>query len=471
VLRRVCCVMAVGVWMAGCGGGSTSETTSGSAPVITADGSSTTSSPPPTGTPLTTSTIGTVAGGLPMCQEVGYPTAPEDWYADSPIYVGNEMPIEEIQAFASGLEGYENYWIDRDHNGWVTVGFVDSDVEAHQAVLESEFPDVGVVAVEMSRTAEELDRIRQRIDEALPADMNAWNMYEARGVVTVWVGRLTPDRIALVNEIVGDDPACLEGQDPATTPEPGPQPEGGEGWVYLATVDNMVSERPTVIADLGALNQIWETLGVEGEPVEVDFQTHIVVAFPVFYSGSCPETRIDDVDVEGDLVHPIIPLITTEQMCTDDANPRTYLVSMERDVLPPPPFRISYEKGTLIEVQVRADLRQPGSMPAEGEVEDVVGLPTQTPTPTPEIIEPGFPRRFTIDVSCGIDYLGIINWVGWHIAEDSSGLPTEWQEQTVDGLLDLELRMTEGPNPTLTATAGGHEVRYVPGADNGAPCD
>lgn len=81
-----------------------------------------------------------------MCEDVGHPTAPEDWYADSPIYAGNDMPIEQVRSFASGLAGYENIWIDREHNGWVTVGFVDADVQSHQRLLEEEFPNAGVVS-------------------------------------------------------------------------------------------------------------------------------------------------------------------------------------------------------------------------------------------------------------------------------------------------------------------------------------
>ena len=403
-----------------------------------------------------------------MCDEVGYPTAPEAWYADSPIYVANEMPLEEVRAFASGLEGYENYWIDREHNGWITVGFVDVDVEAHQALLEEEFPGVGVVAVEMPYTYQELDRIRQGIAERLPEDMDASNMFEARGVVIVWVGRLTPERIASAEEIVGDDPACLMGRE---TPEPGPQSAGGDGWTYLATVDTWISNRPVVIASADRLADVWNELGVEGPPADVDFETHIVVAFPVTYSPPCDETRFDEVVVEDDLVHPVIADLSTEFVCDEIAYTRSYLIAVERGILPPAPFRISYEKGTVLEIRVTADLRQPGSIPAEGEVEEFTPELLRTSTPTPAIIEVGFPSPFTIDVSCGIDYLGVINSVGWHMADGSDELPTAWEEATVDGLLDLELLMTDGPKPTLKATAGGHTVEYLPGPDAGSPCD
>ena len=67
------------------------------------------------------------------CEDIDTPYAPEDWYADTPIYVGNEMPIDEVRVFAQTLDGFRDIWIDRAHNGWIGVGFDDADVEAHQA--------------------------------------------------------------------------------------------------------------------------------------------------------------------------------------------------------------------------------------------------------------------------------------------------------------------------------------------------
>ena len=61
--------------------------------------------------------------GFPRCEDVPPITAPADWYRDSPIYVGNEMPIEAIQQWASGQPGFQELWIDRQHHGWITVGF------------------------------------------------------------------------------------------------------------------------------------------------------------------------------------------------------------------------------------------------------------------------------------------------------------------------------------------------------------
>jgi len=266
-------------------------------------------SPAPTAassTTLTSAVPSVVSGasGLPRCEAVGYPTAPDGWYTDSPIYVGNEMPIDEVQALASGLAGYENIWIDRQHNGWITVGFVDADVTAHQASLADRFPDVGVVAVDMPYTRYELNRVRQRIAQALPDDMDAANIDDVAGVVVVWVGSLTAERVATAEEAVGKGPVCLDGLDPATNPEPGPQPEGGDGWTYLAAVDSMVRDRPSVVADAGSLLELWEQLYAVGRPPLVDFDSGIVVGFSVLHSSACPETRFDDVVVEGlSLIH------------------------------------------------------------------------------------------------------------------------------------------------------------------------
>lgn len=88
------------------------------------------------------------------------------------------------------------------------------------------------------------------------------------------------------------------------------------------------------------------------------------------------------------------------------------------------------------------------------------------PRPAGLVIETGFPWTFTLDLNCGIEYLGVINDVGWHSAVD---VPVEWAGLAVDGLLDVEPLMAEGPEPSLTAAAGGREVLYLPGP-GGEPC-
>src|SRR5690349_4896047 len=102
------------------------------------------------------------SGPFPRCDELPRPTAPADWYRDQPVYIANEMPIEAIKRWARDRPGYTGIWIDRDHNGWVTVAFTE-DAEARQAELLDAFPGVGVVAVEVTNTKDELRRLRQEI--------------------------------------------------------------------------------------------------------------------------------------------------------------------------------------------------------------------------------------------------------------------------------------------------------------------
>ena len=406
------------------------------------------------------------------CEDIEVPHAPEDWYADTPIYVGNEMPIDEVRAFAQTLDGFRDVWIDRAHHGWIGVGFQNADVEAHQAALEGEFPAVGVVAVNMPYTAAELEELSQDLQSRLPDGMETASIYEVQGFIEVWVGRLNPENIASVSKVAGDAPVCVSGQDPATTPADGPQLEGGDGWAYLGEADTMPNtEYPRILADPAALSAMWGQLGIPGEPPVVDFEKQMVLSLVVGHSGSCPRTRLDDVVVDGRQVYAIIPTITDEMGCTSDWVPRTYLVAVDRDRLPAPPFQLTAEEGYGSRVEIVTDLRVPSSVPAPGDVVPAEAAPSREVTPMPHFIEPEFPSPpLIIDPACGVDYLGVINRVHWHRAE-GSGMPEEWDAAIVDGLLDLELMMTPGPEPTLTALAGGVELVYLPGPEATRACD
>ena len=419
-------------------------------------------SPPTTLHPL--STIAAVPEAID-CQDIEVPHAPEDWYADTPIYVGNEMPSEEVRAFASGIEGFREVWIDRDRNGWIGVGFDGGDIHAHQEALEAAFPGVGVVAVEMPYSYEELQAISFDIAAQLPDGMSIGSIYEVQGYVEVFVGRLTEENIALASEAIADLPACITGNDPATTPAVGPQPAGGNGWLYLGEADAMLDiEMPQIIAEQAALNSIWGRLGIRDPAPEVDFDDQVTLVLVIGHSSSCPETRLDDVVVEGSLVYAVIPTITEEMACTADWVPRTYLVAVDRDRFPAPPFQISAEKDYGARVEVTADLRVPGLVPDEGQVAPTEIEQVREPTSRPFWVEPDFPQSAIVDVDCDVDYMGEISGVHWHRVE-GTGMPEEWKAAAIEGLIDLELMMTPGPEPTLTASAGGVEILYLPGAE------
>lgn len=406
--------------------------------------------------------------GVPKCGELAWFTGPEELYADTPVYVGNEMPIETVVAYANGMDGFAQAWIDREHNGWINVGFVDVDLDAAQAELDEAFPDEGVVAVGLPFIEAELEEIRRRVAAALPEEFDASSFHPLHGRVEVWVGSLTDENVELVEQLVGDEPVCVSGSDPATTPEPGPQPKGGEGWTYLGDFDvSLGANVPVAVAGTAnAYAVLWSGLGGEAEPPEVDFDDSVVVAVETGYSGSCPETRLDEITIDDSAVEFVINTITDEMACTDDYNPRVYVVELAREVLPEPPFTVGPSDAPAQARQIQQDLREPGSEPG--------GLgPAPEPEPEsqiPSFVEPGFPREATLDLRCGIEWLGEVNGVHWRTDSD---FPEEWETEVLDGdLLPVILLLSEGPEPSLTVTAGNHEVTYEPATDAGpGPCE
>lgn len=405
--------------------------------------------------------------GVPTCDEIAWFTGPEDLYADTPVYVGNEMPIETVTAYANGMDGFAQAWIDREHNGWINVGFVDVDLDAAQAELDEAFPNDGVVAVGLPFTESELEEIRRRVAAALPVEFDASNFHPLHGRVEVWVGTLTEENVELVGQLVGDEPVCVSGRDPATTPEPGPQPEGGEGWTYLGEFDvGLGAEVPVAVAgNANAYAVLWSGLGGGAEPPAVDFDDSVVVAVETGYSGSCPETRLDEIAIDDSAVELVINTITDEMACTDDYNPRVYVVELDRAVLPEPPFTVGRGDAPALARQVREDLREPESEPG--------GLaPAPEPEPEaqiPSVIEPGFPWEAMLDLRCGIEWLGELNGAHWRTDAD---FPEEWETEVLDDdLLPVILLLSEGPEPSLTVTAGNHEVVYRPASGAGpGPC-
>ncbi|HEX2405542.1 MAG TPA: hypothetical protein VHM29_12655, partial [Acidimicrobiia bacterium] len=93
--------------------------------------------PTPSGEPEPSTIPSTSAPSVAVvsCEDIDVPHAPADWYAATPIYVGNEMPIDQVRVFAQTLDGFRDVWIDRAHNGWIGVGFDGVDIEAQQALL------------------------------------------------------------------------------------------------------------------------------------------------------------------------------------------------------------------------------------------------------------------------------------------------------------------------------------------------
>lgn len=417
--------------------------------------------------------------GVPMCADVPQISAPADWYDDTPIYVGNEMPVDQVRGWAAGRPGYQEIWIDREHLGWITVAFSE-DAEARQAELEREFPDVGVVAVEVRHTAAELDALQRRVTEELAAGgpLTTSPMVN-HGVVMIGLGVLDPQRVAAVEARFGDEPVCIDGVDPATLPSAGPQRLAGDGWRLVADERTGQPYRTGIAFDRASLERLWRDARLSAEIPAFDFTSEVVIWFGAVYSGSCPEIRLDDVVVDPDraIVHAEIVDLDAAGACTADANPRAYVVALERSRLPPPPFRIQLgaEDGLVEErTVVEADLRPPGSTAETGAVHGDDAMVQEPPAESGAVVETDFPFEYRFSVHCGIEWLGELNSVAWRTdvpADVVDFVPPQWEPVVVDQTITVSAVMRAGDVPTITATANGHDVVYRATSEVPPGCD
>jgi hypothetical protein len=430
-------------------------------------------------------TVGPVVAGIPRCVDVPAVEAAAEAYRDTPIYVGNEMPVDEVRAWAVGQPGFEDIWIDRDHHGWITVAFSE-EAAARQRDLSARFPDVGVVAVQVDWTTAELEALQRRIHEALPPDVvSASGTLATQGVVMIGVGVLTPERVALVEERFAGQAVCLEGIDPADAPVPGPQQAAGDGWRLLATEPTGQPYRTGIAWDEASLEVLWANAGVSAPIPTVDFETEAVIWFGAVYGGSCPDLRLDDVVIDDArrIVHAEIVLVDPAAACTADANPRAYLVAVDRSRLPAPPFAIQLtaedppggvpEERTLVD----ADLRAPGSVATAEQVHGDPNLlqPGTNFVESGDTIETGFPADYRMSVHCGVEWLGVLNDVAWRTpvpAGTTDWIPPAWEQVVaMDQSIILTVELSPGPDPTVSATANGQTLVYTPSSDPPPGCD
>ncbi len=440
----------------------------GVAPEVGGDPSSTTVAPPTTAAPSTTTEPGS-AEILPRCYESALPAAEPAFYRDTPKYVGNEMPTEAVREWASQYPDFVDIWIDRDHNGWVSAGFTD-DVADRQAELEEVFPDDGVVAVHLDWTEADLVALERRVAGELGDEIEilGTSVDPLRGFVNVVIPVLDDQSLRTIADTLPGERICVEGLEPKDVVPPGPQPEGGDGWrllyeqdevgdVYRAGIAWDQESLATMLADIPGLGEV---------DIEVDFENEVVIWFGAVHGSSCPNLRLDDVVVDGDSVHGLIVNTDNALACTSDAIPHTYLVGVERGLLPAPPFYLALDdQGYGDRLRIDADLRESGGVADRGQVS-----PDST-TPQPEgsgvIIETGYPWEYTVDLSCGFEAIGEINSFQWATGEP---IPAAWLDAaTGSDSVVVEVLLSEGPEPSLEVTFAGETVVYEPTDETRCP--
>jgi hypothetical protein len=417
---------------------------------------------------------------FPSCEDVPAISPPAAHLRDEPIYVANEQPVEQLAAWARSHVGFEELWIDRDRLGWVVLAFSE-DAAARQDELTDRFPDVGAIVVEVDWTMEELSDLQDRLaaDPALRELGIATGVSVTQGLVSVELGELTPDRLSRLAPYLGER-LCVSGADPASLPSEGPQPQAGEGWRLL--VDERAGEpyRTGIAADEEGLARLWERVGLAAPVPAVDLEHEVVIWFGAVYGSSCPDLRLDDVVIDHDraLVHAEIVDVSRQVACTDDANPRAFVVAVERAQLPAGPFAIQLaatdpppgapEERTLVD----ADLTRPGvPLPANAVGPDpTLEVPPTVTVGPGDIIEPGEPAPYRFYLHCGPEWLGPLNEVLWR--SEVTDTPTAWRRVMDEAAEELvvEVRLETDP-PSLTASANGTELVYTPTADDHPGCD
>lgn len=408
-----------------------------------------------------------------VCESIPMITAPETAFRDSPIYVANEMPTEEIRAWAGTKPGFEDLWIDRDHGGWVTVAF-SSDVAARQAELAQAFPDVGVVAVGVDWKKADLERLQQRATDELSSmfDSLATAVDVRRGMVDIGIGVLSDERREIVRSRFAGERVCVSGIDPSAAIPEGSQPTSGNGWRLLAGENVGQPYRTGVAADERAYRALWDAIGMTGEPPPVDFESEVVVWFGAVFGSSCPAIRLDDVvsDLDRRILHGRIVLPSIYPVCTADASPRAFVVAVRRSTLPAPPFAIQLgpddppagvpEERTMVDI----DLRVPRSVLGPGDAHPDPNLPKPWVVESGSIIEPGFEAPYRLGVRCGVEWLGRLNDVSWQTDATLGGsrVPPEWEGLVKDDSIIVTVLLRIDPEPTISGSAGGRAILYRP---------
>ena len=408
---------------------------------------------------------------LSRCHETPLPSADLSFYRDTPKYVGNEMPVDEVRRWATGQPGFVDIWIDRDHYGWVAVGFTVNAAE-RQAEIQELFPDDGVVAVQLDWTPGELVELEDRVHSELDGvvELLGTSVDELRGYVSITVPVLEDEVLATIAGRFPGERICVDGLEPEDVVPAGPQPQEGDGWRLLIDHDEVGFPYEVGIAwDSESLDTLLDSISGLGDvDFDVDFETEIVIWFGAVHGSSCPNLRLDDVVVDGDTLYAEVVNTDNAMACTSDAIPHTYLVAVEREVLPAAPFHVALSTEPWVErVVVEADLRQPGSTASPDQVFADPDPPGREPEGSGVIIETGFPWEYTVDLACGFEAIGEINSFHWVTNEEIS---ETWLDAAAGAkTVVVEVLLQEGPEPTLEVTFQGETVAYQPTNDPGCP--
>lgn len=258
------------------------------------------------------------------------------------------VPGEAVQEYAARFpDTFAGTWIDNAAGGVYTVAFT-GEVDERRRELEAALPTgTAIEVVEGKRPIADLEALQQQIDASglMGEVIDGTGIFVDVQVVSVLLRVVDAASVAALEEAVGAESmaaVCVEGRAVEELDPEGPQPEGGEGWRLLGDDTTGPVYATQVATDRAGYEALWDAAGFGQARPAVDLDDEVVILFGPAVSGSCPQIRLDDVviDVDGRIVHADFAHPGGPAACTDDANPHAYVVAVEREALPPSPFKV-----------------------------------------------------------------------------------------------------------------------------------
>lgn len=249
---------------------------------------------------------------------------------------GPELPDELAALQAYGAEHADEFaglYVEDQSRGSFVMLFTDH-LDEHAAALAEIWPRVTVRGARFSEAL--LTEVLEGLDlQGMAGD----------GIEPLSAGLDTiNNRVTL--ELKSDDPsleARLEQRyggmvEVTVHPLPGDWSNvaEGDGWRLLATGQSE-SDAYTVRAatDAAEWNDLWAAIGLGGEAPPVDLEGEVVVSFGHGIGSSCPELRLDDVEIAGEVVFSRTSDPLSPRGCTADlVGAAVFVVAIERNALP-----------------------------------------------------------------------------------------------------------------------------------------
>ena len=123
--------------------------------------------------------------------------------------------------------------------------------------------------------------------------------------------------------------------------------ESGEGWRLVEVVQASGNEAYVVRAatDEAGWADMWEAIGGGGDPPAVDFDAEVAVSFAHGMGSSCPELRLDGVEISDGVVFSQTSDPLAPRACTADlVAAEVFVVALARDALPDDGFRLQLDE-------------------------------------------------------------------------------------------------------------------------------